>query len=258
MQQEMALLGYRTLAVDLPGRDARYSAAYHRQDLAAWAAEPSALAGVKAADTVAHVVDIVRRASKQGPVILVGHSLGGLTISGAGNAIPDLIDRLVYIAAHCPVDRMPAEYLAEYAKGDLFAATAPIIVGNPAELGYIRLNWRTIDLAVVAALKAALAPEATDQGFYRFMARTQPDEVFWQNENPGFQRVEKETWGRIPRTYIRLANDRSAPVALQDLYIKEADTLTPDNPFDVHSAQSSHGGFLAHPREVAEILAGLS
>ena len=50
-----------------------------------------------------HVVDIVRQVRAHGPVILVGHSLGGLAISGAGNEIPDLIDRLVYIAAICPV-----------------------------------------------------------------------------------------------------------------------------------------------------------
>ncbi len=44
------------------------------------------------------------------------------------------------------------------------------------------------------------------------------------------------------------------PVAAQDLYISEADALTPDNPFDVHTVDSSHGGFFRRPREVADIL----
>ena len=48
------------------------------------------------------------------------------------------------------------------------------------------------------------------------------------------------------------------PVALQDRFIREADTLTPDNPFEVRSIDSSHVGFLIRPREAATILADLA
>ncbi|HEY2701484.1 MAG TPA: hypothetical protein VGJ45_38935 [Pseudonocardiaceae bacterium] len=40
--------------------------------------------------------------------------------------------------------------------------------------------------------------------------------------------------------------------------IADADELTPDNPFDVHSIESSHAGFLVHPGQAADILAGLA
>lgn len=49
IQRELALLGHRSFAVDLPGHgfDAQYPVAYQApQDLDAWAAEPSTLAGV--------------------------------------------------------------------------------------------------------------------------------------------------------------------------------------------------------------------
>ena len=62
LQRELALLGHRSLAVDLPGHgfDAQYSAAYQApQDLDAWAAEPSKLAGVTLQDNVDMVAGYV-------------------------------------------------------------------------------------------------------------------------------------------------------------------------------------------------------
>jgi len=44
------------------------------------------------------------------------------------------------------------------------------------------------------------------------------------------------------------------PLAAQDLYIAEADALTPDNRFEVHSITSSHSGFFRRPAELVEIL----
>jgi pimeloyl-ACP methyl ester carboxylesterase len=254
MQREMAFRGFRSLAVDLPGRGAGFTESYVRQDLEAFAAEPSALAGVTAADTIGVVVDAAR---EHGPVVLVGHSLGGLAISGAANLVPDLIDRIVYIAAICPVDRVPADYVPEYLKGDLLPATAPLIVGDPAKLGFVRVNWRAANPAQTAALKHALNAESADEGFLWYMHSAQPDETLGQWD-PGYERVRKDAWGRIPRTFIRLTKDNACPLAVQDIYIAEGDALTPDNPWDVRSVESSHGGFLTRPEEVANILASLS
>jgi pimeloyl-ACP methyl ester carboxylesterase len=255
MQREMALLGHRTLAVDLPGRGAGFSLAYQTQDLATFAAEPSPLADVSGPETVSHVVDVIRRARAHGPVVLVGHSHGGLTITGIGNEIPDLLDRIVYIAAHCPVTKAAVEYISgpEWGTSDLFPATAPIIMGDPAARGFIRLNWRTTDPVVLAGLKKAFSID-DDDALVRMLNGLQPDEVFWQTDPTFDFRAAKDTWGRVPHSFIRLADDKSMPPAAQDMYIREADALTPDNPFDVHMASGGHGTFLRHPREVAEIL----
>ncbi|WP_414496293.1 hypothetical protein [Streptomyces sp. CRN 30] len=91
VQRELALLGHRSYAVDLPGHgfDAQYQVAYQApQDLDAWAAEPSTLAGVTLRDNVDMVTGVVRRVAGHGPVVLVGSSLGGTTITGVGNAAP--------------------------------------------------------------------------------------------------------------------------------------------------------------------------
>lgn len=74
---------------------------------------PSPLADITIDDYERGVVGTVRRARRHGPVILVGHSEGGVSLSPVANVVPHLIDRLVYIAGMCCVD-LPSvsDYLA--------------------------------------------------------------------------------------------------------------------------------------------------
>ncbi|WP_020573883.1 alpha/beta hydrolase [Actinopolymorpha alba] len=257
--RELTLRGHRALAVDLPGHgfEAAYAASYQApQDLATLATAPATLAGVTLADNVEHVIGIVRRASEHGPVILVGHSRGGLTLTGVGNAVPDLISRIVYVSAWCCVDLTPAEYMQtpEYSSVRISEDTSPL-VGNPAELGVLRMNWRTSDPATLAHFRAELLADGTERELLAFLNTLEPDENL--DVGSADDRAQEATWGRIPRTYIRLTADRSIPVALQDRFIKEADARAPDNPFDVHSIDSSHVGILIRPTEVATILSHL-
>ncbi|WP_328603699.1 alpha/beta hydrolase [Amycolatopsis sp. NBC_00345] len=255
LQRELALLGHRSLAVDLPGHGngGGFSAAYQAQDLAAFAEEPSPLAGVTHADGVAHVVDVVRRAHEHGPVVLAGHSRGGFVLTSVANAVPELLERVVYVSAWCCVDSTAGEYVngPEYASSALMDVEG-LLVGDPAKLGALRMNWRTADPALLATLKRALLADGTDSEFYAFLATLEPDE----NLDAGTDRAAAGTWGRVPHTYVRLTGDQSIPVALQDRFITEADALTPDNPFDVHSLDSSHLSALLRPAELAGIVAG--
>ncbi|MFI6822969.1 alpha/beta fold hydrolase [Micromonospora sp. NPDC050187] len=257
MQRELALRGHRSLAVDLPGHGfgATFPAAYQApQDLAALATIPSAMAGIGHADNVAHVLDVLRRVRAHGPVILVGHSRGGLTLTGVGNAAPELVDRLVYISAWCCVDDTPAGYQtsAENASSAL-NDVADLIAANPMELGALRFNWRTADPKLLATLREACLAEGTDDEFYGYLNTLEPDESL----DPGEERADAATWGTIPRTYVRLTADRSMPIALQDRFIAEADALTPDNRFDVRSLDVSHVGVLVRPAETAALLSSL-
>jgi hypothetical protein len=81
---------------------------------------------------------------------------------------------------------------------------------------------------------------------------TQPDEplqVILANAQ-----VDPETWGRLPRTYVRTSHDEVIPVQVQDRMIAEADQLTPTNQFTVHSIAGSHFAPITHAAEVADIL----
>ncbi|WP_116198555.1 alpha/beta hydrolase [Amycolatopsis circi] len=113
LQRELALRGHRSLAVDLPGHGtAGFSTACEAQDRAAFTEEPSPMAGITHADNVAHVAETVRRVRKHGPVILVGHSRGGFTVTSVANAVPDLLARTVYVSAWCCVTGTATDYLA--------------------------------------------------------------------------------------------------------------------------------------------------
>ncbi|GAA3829520.1 alpha/beta hydrolase [Amycolatopsis tucumanensis] len=253
---ELTLAGHRALAVDLPGHGPRghFPVSYQTpQDLAAFAAEPSPLAGITLADTIAHVTAVVRRAAALGPVVLVGHSLGGATITGVANQVPGLVARLVYLSAFCCVRLRSVLdcFLAPEAAGSLLPAIPGI--GDPQASGVARTNWRSADPAFLAAAKAALAADYADSTFRAALNAMEPDES-WALTT-GDARGDPATWGRVPRTYLRCTRDRAIPLALQDRMIREADEATPRNRFDVRDLDAPHLG-PEDPRELAELLAG--
>ncbi|WP_066367114.1 alpha/beta fold hydrolase [Herbidospora mongoliensis] len=257
---ELTLRGHRCLAVDLPGHghEAFYPRSYQApQDLQALATEPSPLSKITIDDYVERVVGVVRRAHRLGPVILVGMSQGGVTLSRVGNAVPELLDRLVYVAAYCCVD-LPnmVAYLNTPENADsLLLRVAQAMVADPAVLGVTRLNWRSADPAVFQGVKDALAADFTDDAVRRMLNMLEPDES--ASIPLAEARGEAHTWGRIPRTYVRFTLDRLIPPALQDRFIAEADRLTPGNPTDVRSVAAPHVGPFDRP-EVVEILSELA
>ncbi|MFF7965375.1 alpha/beta hydrolase [Streptomyces sp. NPDC007903] len=260
LQAELGLLGHRSVAVDLPGHGfgATYTYAYQApQDPEGLAGAPGAIKGVTLADNVAHLIGVLERARANGPVVLVAHSRGGITVTAAANARPDLIDRLVYVSAWAPVRLEAGQYYAEpeMATADP-ASLALALVGNPAELGLLRVNFRTADPQALAALKAAFLADGTDDEFLVFLNTLQPDENL--DTGTAADRAQAETWGRIPKTYVRLADDVSMPLALQDRLIREGDALTPDNPYDVRTLPGSHLKWLVDPAPAARVLGELA
>ncbi|MEU6676192.1 alpha/beta fold hydrolase [Streptomyces sp. NPDC046925] len=260
LQAELGLLGHRSVAVDLPGHgfEATYPASYQApQDLDALAGEPGSIKGVTLADNAARVIDVLERAKENGPTILVAHSRGGATITAVGNARPDLIDRIAYVSAWCPVDLNVGDYYAEPEMASVDPGTfAAALVGNPAELGLLRVNFRTAAPEPLAGMKQAFAADLTDDEFRNFLNTFQPDENL--DAGTSADRTQAATWGRIPKTYVRLTDDTSIPLAMQDRMIREANALTPDNPFDVETLQGSHLHWLVHPKPAAQVLAALA
>ncbi|MCP2168997.1 alpha/beta hydrolase [Goodfellowiella coeruleoviolacea] len=262
LQNELALLGHRSHAVDLPGHGDRADspAAYYQQpqDLVALAAAPSPMRGVTLRDNVEHVVNAVRRLAEHGPVVLVGNSLGGLTISAVANAVPDLLDRVVYLSALCLSS--PAMLTEPWDVVDdnlLDAAAARISVPDVRDPAVARLNWRSAhaDPALFAQLKTAIMADATDNQFRALLDAMDPDENHSVLEPGALVRADR--WGRVPHTYVRLSEDRSITPAVQDYMIRKADELTPDNPFEVHTLAASHVGYFSRPQPFADLLASL-
>jgi pimeloyl-ACP methyl ester carboxylesterase len=258
--RELALRGHRAVAVDLPGHGlgATIPAGYlGPQDLSALAKAPSGMAGISTADDVAAVSEVVRRAAQHGPVVLVGTSRGGLTVTAVANAVPDLLQRAVYVSAWCCVDATVTEYSAGPENAESLLTEAGVIaVANPMDIGAIRLNWRTSDPAHLDVLQEALLADGTREELIAYLHTQEPDEALVLDEQA--VRADAATWGRVPHTYVRLTQDRALPLVLQDRFIAEADALTPDNRFDVHSITSSHLRWQIHPAEIVDILDGLA
>ncbi|GIG68950.1 alpha/beta hydrolase [Phytomonospora endophytica] len=254
---ELALAGFGAVPVDLPGHGpaANYPASYQSpQDLAAFADAPSpTLAGTALADNADHVAGIVRRAAAHGPVILLGQSMGGATVTLAADRVPGLITRLVYLSAFCcTAFRSVADaFGSPEAAGSLLGDIPP--VGDPARTGVLRTNWRAAE--VVAPAKAALAADYDEAAFGAVLNGFEPDEAAAVATDDA--RGDRRRWGRVPRTYVRFTADRAIPLALQDRMIADADAATPGNRFTVHSLRAPHLG----PQDAAvlmDVLAGLA
>ncbi|ARE78023.1 alpha/beta fold hydrolase [Streptomyces sp. NPDC059558] len=246
--QELGARGHRAVAVDLPGHGlgAYFPLSYQTpQDPERLRTEPSPIAAVTLEDFAAHVVGVVRAAHRNGPVILVGQSLGGVTVNAVANQVPELIAHLVYASAFCPTRHASVAQLMatpEASTSALFRLTA---VPTPPELGVNRVNWRSGDPAFFAAAKEALGSDLPDAEVRALLNTLEPDES--AAIGAADARGLPDGWGRVPRTFLRFTEDRSIPPALQDLMIREADGTAPDNPFRVRSLAAPHVG----PRDVA-------
>ncbi|MFE5806613.1 alpha/beta fold hydrolase [Streptomyces sp. NPDC056491] len=241
--QELGLRGHRAIAVDLPGHGpgAYFPVSYQApQDLERLATEPSPIGAVTLADFTAHVVDTVRAAHRNGPVVLVGQSLGGVTLNAVANQVPELISHLVYASAFCPTrHRSVVELMTtpEAASSALFRIPG---FKTPPELGVNRVNWRSGDPVFFAAVKDALAADWSDAQVRTLLNILEPDES--AAIGAADARGLPDRWGRVPRTYLRFGEDRAIPPALQDLMIREADETTPRNRFHVRSLAAPHVG----------------
>ncbi|QDQ14445.1 alpha/beta hydrolase [Streptomyces spectabilis] len=258
--RELTLRGHRVIAVDQPyhGAEAYLPAAYQTQDLAALATEPTPLGRLGLDDFEERVTGVVRRAARgarHGKVVLVGHSMGGVSVSRVAHAVPELLAHLVYMAAYCPAPGFPsiADCMATPEAADAIVPDRQVI-GDPKELGVVRLNPRTGNAEDLALFKEMVCADYPDADFRRVLTGLQPDEA--DRVATDHAVGDAATWGRVPRTYLRFGRDRLVTPALQDLMIAKADERTPGNPFRVRDfATAPHVGPLDPEPLVAALTA---
>ncbi|MBT3552136.1 MAG: alpha/beta fold hydrolase [Rhodospirillaceae bacterium] len=189
---------------------------------------------VTLADNVTSVGAALDEAGEK--AILVGHSLGGLTITQSGEIYPDRIAKLVYLTAFLPLDGE--------ARADVVVPGAPpstrVLLQSEDKSTYwlpdevIEPNYyHDCDPETVAWAKVRLRP--------------QPAAV---SSTP--VRTSAENWGRLPRAYIICANDQSIKIETQKFMIERAGC----DP--VITMQTSHSPFLSAPDALAGHLDGLA
>jgi pimeloyl-ACP methyl ester carboxylesterase len=257
--REIVLGGHRALPVELPGHgfDTVFPAGYGSpQDLELFADAPSPVAGLTLDDYADHTLGLIQRAAEHGPVVLVGHSLGGSTVTRVANTAPDLLAHVVYLSAYCCVDSPTVVAYAPTSPAPdspLARARRMAFLGDPRHTGVTRTNPRTGDPDVLAVQHALLMADLDPAHVPAVLAyATQPDEPL-QIVLADAQ-IDPTTWGRLPHTYIRTNQDEVIPLEVQNRMIAEADHLTPANPFTVHTITGSHSAPITHATEIADIL----
>ncbi|MCY1063456.1 alpha/beta fold hydrolase [Nannocystis sp. RBIL2] len=244
--------GHRVVAIDLPGHglSAKFPRAYLTGDRAAFAAEVSPQKDIRLDDGADAVIAALRELQGESRPIVVGHSMGGTVITRVGERAPELVGRLVYLSAYCPVRRGPAS-----AFGELPEAKQPyldgLMLGNPAQTGVVRIDPRG-DAKYRDTLRAAFYHDVPAEEALAFALALTPDLPlgYWTTDVG----ATKERWGKVPRTFIRCTEDRALPIALQDLMIREADAWTPDNRFDRKTLKTSHSPFASAPEALTGLL----
>jgi pimeloyl-ACP methyl ester carboxylesterase len=208
--------GHHVLAPDLPGMEA----------------EPRRLGSDPLGEWADFVAELASGA--EAPVILVGHSRGGLVISEAAERVPESVDRLVYLTAFL---LQPGQSLADVASrhpevgpaGAIRPADDPSRLMLDLEQALPIFYNRTTEEEARAAV-SRLVPEPV-------AALTTP------------LKISVERFGRVPRAYIEATHDRAISLEMQ----REMQAGLPCEP--VITLEADHSPFYsAVPKLAQELL----
>jgi pimeloyl-ACP methyl ester carboxylesterase len=177
------------------------------------------------ADDVAATRLAIARA--QGPVVLVGHSYGGVVVTEAGT--DPKVKGLVYIAAFAPDKGESVESLI---KNPPPGAPVPPIL--PPQDGYLFLDRAKFRASFAADVSADAAA---------FMADSQ---VPWGVEALNGA-VSEPAWKSKPSWYLIATDDRMIPPDAQRAMSKRAGST-------VVEAKGSHSIYVSQPQAVADLI----
>jgi pimeloyl-ACP methyl ester carboxylesterase len=174
-------------------------------------------------------VATVRRAIalENGPIILVGHSYGGVVITEAGN--DPKVAGLVYIAAFAPD--------AGQSAGSLGASVEPAPMGaevRPDAQGFLKLTE--------AGVKNDFAQDLSPAEKEVLFAAQAPTAAGALGEN-----VSAAAWKSKPSWYLVATADRAIPPSLERAMAKNIKAKTIE-------VAASHVAMLARPQETANLI----
>lgn len=202
-------------------------------DLPAHGADAAAPTSVSLDDYVATVADAITTAGA--PAVLVGHSMAGTVISMVAERHPDLVERLVYVAAFLlPSGQslygftQSSPGMAESLLGPALRPGDGVLGVDPAQFVDVFCHDAPADLA--AAALAALRPDP-------LAPLGTPIEV------------TAERWGQRHRTYVHTTADRCVSPASQ------AEMVAVVGAHTVHTVDAGHLAMLSQPEALAALIA---
>ena len=205
-------IGYEVLAPELPGRagDGR----------AGWRMTLS--------DYAAAIIELAKQQS--GPVIALGHSMGGLVIAAAAEKAPELFERLVFLSAFLPVS---GDSLVSLGAQDKECELA----------GAVSISWLKGLVTINSnRLHHVYCGDCSDTDLAWVQSRIVPESL-----RPSLEKVilTKARFQSVPRSFIRCAQDRALSIQMQERMIERQPCQ------HVATLQASHSPFMSMPEKLA-------
>jgi pimeloyl-ACP methyl ester carboxylesterase len=172
------------------------------------------------------------------PVVLVGHSFGGITVANVAEAAPERVARAVFLSAFVPQNGESLQSLAmtdsDSLTGQYFRLTPDYQYSSVADEGKAAIFANDASAADAALIVSSLIPEPAG-----------PQGVPVQ--------VTAARFGRVPKAYIRTARDVVVSPMLQDRMLAAAGIT------DVLTIDAGHAAYITQPAATAHaILAAAS
>jgi pimeloyl-ACP methyl ester carboxylesterase len=184
------------------------------------------------ADSICKVVEAAAE-----PVILVGHSRGGIVISAVGERMPKRIAKLVYLTAFLLRDGQTLLEVAQTA--DSSTVVPNIVVADDQASMTVR------DDAIQEAFYGECSPEDVV-----LATMLLAPEAMAPNSTP--VHVTDSRFGSVPRIYIECLRDKAIPVALQRRMAHNSACEI------IASLDTDHSPFLSTPGPLVERLLALT
>jgi pimeloyl-ACP methyl ester carboxylesterase len=172
------------------------------------------------------------------PVILVGHSMGGIVITQVAEERPEKIQTLVYLTAFL-VQNGESVYQISQTNSD--SLVAPNLVVNEEQ--------GSLTFKEGAPLKDMFYGDCSDEDVARAISLLVPDALAPQGTPV---RITAEHFGRVPRVYIECLRDQ----ALSPSFQKRMYTASPCQ--TILSLETSHSPFFSAPQQLVQHLISLS
>jgi len=218
VEHHLGEVGAASVAVDLPGRQG----------------DPPSVAQLTLESYVDQVVAAIETSPE--PVVLVGHSLGGLVISQTAERVPEKISSLVYLCAMLLQDGQstidaavndPTSQLMANISLDEGTATSSVTGPAVRDLFYGDCRSADTEKAIKLLVPEPIVPASTPL------------------------HVTAERWGSVARSYIVCTQDRAISPASQRAMIASVGVDK------VIEMDSSHSPFISQPEQLAALLVDL-
>ena len=210
--------GHKTCAPDLPGLGK----------------DDTPPANVTLADNVDKLAKILDKLEQ--PAVVVGHALGGISISQLGEARRRKIKALVYVTALLPPSGKTGRDMTDMYPDSLFRRSREL---NPDGTTYTFAR---------AKLPVLFYEDVPPEDRYRAIERLRPQPLTISRTPVT---LTEERFGSVPRWYIECTHDNAILIDMQRKMV----TMTPCK---VISMACGHTPFYSAPEELAEHLDAIS